>query len=316
MGEGSNFSLVKIEGKPLEKLIEVIGQGIGTLYRPTAIRKEAKAKAFEIEVLAKAQAIANAEGKLIDLETLNTIEQKIIYQQVKKQNNIDKIIDVAFDQVSQEPDVSSEKVDPDWTTRFFNIAEDISNDEMQKLWGRILAGEVKKPGTFSLRTLDLLKNLSKEEALVFTKFAKLLIKSHHTNFIPFVNKDFVYKQLNIPYKEILLMSELGLVITAPDLVMISKGSEKDTGTLFVNGDTGIYVESQPNNSQHHINIIAFTKTGSELATLITFDFDKQYIEYVCESLLTPQSNIRYGKLANIEGTNKELREAIEYKLNF
>lgn len=28
------FNLIKLEGKPLEKLIEVISNGIGTLYKP------------------------------------------------------------------------------------------------------------------------------------------------------------------------------------------------------------------------------------------------------------------------------------------
>ena len=37
---------------------------------------------------------------------------------------------------------------------FFNIAEDISSDDMQALWGRIFAGKIKQPKSHSLRTLD------------------------------------------------------------------------------------------------------------------------------------------------------------------
>ena len=33
---------INIDGKPLEKLIEVVSNGIGTLYRPRKIRKEAE----------------------------------------------------------------------------------------------------------------------------------------------------------------------------------------------------------------------------------------------------------------------------------
>ena len=39
------INLIKLEGKPFEKLIEVISKGIGTLYKPRAIRKEADSKA-------------------------------------------------------------------------------------------------------------------------------------------------------------------------------------------------------------------------------------------------------------------------------
>ena len=49
---------VNIDGKPLEKLIEVVSNGIGTLYRPRKIRKEADAQAYAIKVLENAKAIA------------------------------------------------------------------------------------------------------------------------------------------------------------------------------------------------------------------------------------------------------------------
>ena len=41
---------INIDGKPLEKLIEVVSNGIGTLYRPRKIRKEAEAQAYAIKV--------------------------------------------------------------------------------------------------------------------------------------------------------------------------------------------------------------------------------------------------------------------------
>jgi len=40
----SEINLIKIDGKPLEKLIDVVSKGIGTIYRPRSIRKDAEAK--------------------------------------------------------------------------------------------------------------------------------------------------------------------------------------------------------------------------------------------------------------------------------
>jgi len=53
--------------------------------------------------------------------------------------------------------------------RFLNIAEDISDEDMQVIWGRVLAGEIKKPKSFSLRTLEVLRNMSKEEAFLLMR---------------------------------------------------------------------------------------------------------------------------------------------------
>ena len=50
-------SLIKIDGdsKALSTLIDAISRGIGTLYRPWGIKREAKAKAAEIQILAEAK---------------------------------------------------------------------------------------------------------------------------------------------------------------------------------------------------------------------------------------------------------------------
>ncbi len=312
MAETGNFSLINFDGKPVEKLIEVVSQAIGTLYRPISIRKEAKAKAFEIEVLEKAKSKALAESKFMDADTLHIIEQKFLHQQLKKQSNIDQIIDVAIDQVSQEEEISKEPIDSDWSTRFFNIAEDISNEEMQQLWGRILAGEVKTPGSFSLRSLDLLKNLTKEEAEIFTKFAELKVNSPQIDFIPYNDKLFLEKEFSIKYKDILLMSELGLLIHQTDLGIISQGTGKSYNELFKNGEMGIFVETSANNSRSNLKILSFTKIGSELSTLITFPPNAKYLNYICKALSTPFTEIKVGKF-EIKDGNQILTNAVDFK---
>ena len=43
------------------------------------------------------------------------------------------------------------------------------NLEMQLIWAQLLAGEVAEPGTFSLRTLQLVRNLQESDARLFRK---------------------------------------------------------------------------------------------------------------------------------------------------
>ena len=52
----------------------------------------------------------------------------------------------------------------DFRTRFFRHASDVSDEEAQKTWAKVLAGELQKPGSYSLRTLDILRNITREEA--------------------------------------------------------------------------------------------------------------------------------------------------------
>jgi hypothetical protein len=57
----TNFNLINIDGKPIQKLIEVMSNAIGTLYKPNAIRKEADAEAYRIKTIGRAQALTSAE---------------------------------------------------------------------------------------------------------------------------------------------------------------------------------------------------------------------------------------------------------------
>lgn len=166
--------------KPLMKLLDVISSGTGALYRPVGIRREAKAHAEAIKLLGNAQtdvdvakskalAATDASNKILLYDADASIERRVAARvenrELIRQTNIEAIADAA---ASHMPNEASDKpVDEDWKARFFKIAEDVSNSNMQDLWGRILAGEVAQPGKYSLRSLDALRNLSRDEAEAF-----------------------------------------------------------------------------------------------------------------------------------------------------
>lgn len=62
-------------------------------------------------------------------------------------------------------------IDEDWLNIFERYAEDASTERMQLLWGRVLSGEVKKPGKYSIRTLRILSELSQRDAEIFEVYA-------------------------------------------------------------------------------------------------------------------------------------------------
>ena len=300
------------EGKPIEKLIEVISQGFGTLYKPLAIKKEADAEAYKLLVLEKAKAKAAAENRLIEFETMSVMEQKIVYREQRKQVNIEKIIEIAAEELNQDSEVNSEKVDSDWTTRFFNLAEDISNERMQELWGKILSGEVKKPGSFSLRSLELLKNITKYEAEIFTKFVQLNVRHSRGHFIPYIEQNTFETYFDIPYSEILLMYEIGLLSSGPNIGLHFPALEFPALMFYEFGDTGIQVTTAAHDKQNSVAILSLTQIGLELAALIPFERNEQNIKYLCKALSTPYTKIILGKIVKEKG-QVGLKDVFEYK---
>ena len=60
----------------------------------------------------------------------------------------------------------------DWFVRFYDCAGGTSNDVLQELWSKILANEIQHPQSCSLRTLDIVKNMTAKEANSFEKLCK------------------------------------------------------------------------------------------------------------------------------------------------
>jgi uncharacterized repeat protein (TIGR03899 family) len=302
--------------EPLKKLIEVVSQGIGALSKPYLIKKTADAKAYEIKVIAESikenqqdlKKIGFDDEKLslmsLDEKTLQNelaleerTQNRIEFQEQKKQKNIESITQNAAHNLENESNISDEPVDEDWTTRFFSYAEDISNEEMQELWGRILAGEVKRPKSFSLRTLDILRNLSKEEAQVFMKFASLHIKSAGVSFIlNFENEKLLEEKYGLNFIDRLLLEELGF-LTANDLSFkVSKTDQQSRQVVFIVGNTIVIQEKEENKPEQQLHVLAFTKIGQQLLDLVQTTPDVDYIQLLATKLNRNNGSIKYGNV--------------------
>ena len=84
----------------------------------------------------------------IDTQCLKTRANiRINHQNLRKQKNLESIVGKAYNELIDKKLETEEEVDEDWITRFFSTAEDISDEQVQTLWARILAGEVLKPRT-------------------------------------------------------------------------------------------------------------------------------------------------------------------------
>lgn len=128
-------------------------------------------KNIQMQELEKLKAL---EYKEILDKLLN--DGKISHVEYYKANNYLKVAKLA-DKKAKRERKRGEKVlyDFDWFLRFFESASNVSNEDMQKLWATILAGEVTNPGSFSLRTLDTVYNMSQNEAMIFLEATKIII---------------------------------------------------------------------------------------------------------------------------------------------
>ncbi len=206
--------------EPLVKLIECVSAGIGKVYEPIHVKRMAKAKKEEIKLIG--EAIANnleipsryENGQIImdSTETEELIKRtssRVVYKELRKQQNIESVVGQTYNLLENEPSVTNEAVNQDWLYKFFDVAGEISDEYMQNLWARILAGEIKKPNTYTLRTLNTLKNITRAEAILFTELLPFSLFSSDGPII-YANNELL-KKYGIPFEKLLILEDCGLI---------------------------------------------------------------------------------------------------------
>lgn len=297
------FDLV-VEGKPLEKFIEVVSNAIGVVYEPRQLVRvaRAEAKAERIKAIEHAKTEAMLANDMEGFEQLSMIERRLVQKEQKRQTNIKNVLSVAAQTISKEQDVSSSPVDPDWATRFFDIAQDISNEQMQDLWGRILAGEIKQPNSYSMRTLDALRSITSEEAQLFEEMAQYVL--YDGSFYIFRDPYGENSDEGYQYVDIAQLMEIGLIQAGSNVVQNFYNVEGEITTHQISyGDAYIaFVEMPANLKQISFPIYPLTHVGEELYKLIKVQPQSEYLEAVLHKILeknkykSKEIKARYAKL--------------------
>lgn len=265
--------------KALTKFQEIVQK----IFSPRWTRKQADADAYADERKLKTirdnpdMEIVYIAGEMHARERtpemlVQRAEQRMLTEGIRQEENIENVLEIAAQELQQDDDVSDEAVDEDWITRLFNIVKDINNKEMQYVWGKILAGEIKAPGSFSLRTLETIRNLSQRDAQTFQKIIPLLFK--FKNYIVILQKTEILEKYDINYHDLLVLDECGLI-----------KMKSDTG-INANINTAIEIHSQnrivffkgiENNSRKlTYRIYPLTSAGVELYSILSKEENVEY----------------------------------------
>lgn len=298
--------------QPLQKLIETVAIGVGKFYEPTHIRRMAKAKADEIQIISKsinkniALPIHYEDGSIcIAAEDANELacraQNRALYQEMKKQQNIESVIGKAYDELSTVSEVSDAPVDSDWVSEFFDNVANVSNEKMQILWGKLLAGEIKQPGSFSLRTLNTLKTMSQQEATVFNECAQFVLKCKSDTegvdwdyFLMDNNEGELLPSYGIPFSKIMMLDQAGLITSSGTIHFFFILNPNDTETIYGHHKS-IHIKNNGDKQEtiHHTAYI-FTQTGTELLTIASIGKDPEkpnsYLESCFQELNESISN--------------------------
>lgn len=316
MSDVKGFEISDLLGlsQPLTKLVETVSGGIGTFYKPWHLKRMAKAKAEEIGLISEAITknamlpINYQHGNVgIDSTDVQNLlfrtKQRLLQEEMSKQQNMDSIVANAAEQLQGKEKVSDTPVDEDWSTRFRNIAKDVSSEEMQFIWGKVLASEVENPGSFSLRTLETIRNLSKAEAATFQKIIPYIIQMDGVYFL--ASDKGIMEKYGIAYADIMVLDECGLI----ELSAVSYNSTMKNGykrNLITDARIAVVSGTTETPIRVSFDAYALTNAGRELYKILAHSPNNDYFMEVIEHIFkNNMSKISVTVHEVVENTQKQ-----------
>ncbi|MEZ9744087.1 TIGR03899 family protein [Vibrio splendidus] len=223
-----------------------------------------------------------AESTLIERALLREKKRREL-----RQKNLEQILKLAHSSCKDE---AAGDPDQDWLYRFFDMAQEIHNTSMQRLWAQVLKREVTNPGSTSMKALQILKDMTPKEALTLQRAAslgcsfgsdnsrKLLLGfKSHAGIFSFGKRDTTNTinlgGHNLPYSSLLHLIELGIIL----------GTELESGEIDV--DPALHLTYQgksmslaPISKGVKLVYYRFSPTGNELCTLLGNKPNMQYYD--------------------------------------
>ena len=266
--------------KPIDTLIHKISDATGVLYEPRRIRRKAEAESDAAIISAKAEAAADiikTESKIEITDLHRRAAQRWIQEEAKRQEIIEDIIAQAVPDVNEK--ANPDAMEDDWIANFFDKCRIVSDKDMQSLWGRVLAGEANAPGTYSKRTVNLLSDLDKSDAELFTQLCGFGWMIGNVTPLVFDEQAEIYNRHGINFDTLNHLETIGLVQYEGLTGFVKSGSIKRFVVLYYGKPLLLEMPGNANNTLE-IGKILLTKIGQELAPICGSKPVDGFYEYV------------------------------------
>ncbi len=277
-----------------------------------------EAVASEIQVTQKAKNLVKMEAAKAVAARLgadeNLTDRAITYfaaNIVNEQNNREKILGYAQEELQASPpsDEPKDVINEDWLNFFSTEAAQKSSGDMQVLFGKILAGEIKNPGTFSIKSIQTLSHMSQSVAQLFMDVCNISICIPAGNLKTFVlglgrdPSSNGLKEFNLYYSNLLKLQEFGLIANNMNSTVNLNFLPKLRTPFDYAGHTS-WLSSKPEHLEESTlaaeSILFFSEVGHELRKIVSMKRADQYKIHLVKYL--DSKNIEVYEEISREGT--------------
>lgn len=165
--------------KPAHALVKAIVKGIGATLYPWQKGRSTRADLEAFAAWQRELANLKSGSAELDLNLSDRTEIRLRLEGERFQANREAIAKEGVKSFKSLPE-SERAGDPDeiedeWLDQFWRYAETISSEDLQSVWGKVLARQASGKSNISARTLSFLSTLSRQEASWIEAVAKVTI---------------------------------------------------------------------------------------------------------------------------------------------
>ena len=209
---------------------------------------------------------------------------KMTYYELYKFKNFLEIAEKADAELRSEDTDScdSDDYDFDWFLRFFEAAGNVSNEDMQRLWAKVLAGEIEHQGSYSLRTVETLRNMTAREAHIFQRVSHLVLSETDGSQFLFCDDSIGNFDLNerhgLSTQDLFLLEECGLV----NAFCINNIMELENASGGFVSDSGHILLVEPRGKERkgfHYKSYPLSRAAVQLLPIV---WDGEYDDYLLD----------------------------------
>lgn len=266
------------------------------------IRMEAQGLAFVTKKSAEAAAQKFGGDEQLVERAVSHFGQKLFREQV----NREKVTAQMIEELKNEPPVqdSASEIDEDWLSMFSRVAEQKSGQDIQLFLAKILAGEIRKPGSYSAQTIHILSTLSQSTAQLFQSFCDVSYSQIRTGMTGLLSEPLGnpgengLAPIGLSYSNLTTLQDAGLIQS--DLSAQRHMSPiVFTIPFSVGGRTYQLISTTPPSStpqsfddnKIRVNCLNFTESGAQLRSVLHLNHSDIYESKMLEWFKTQHNLI-------------------------
>ncbi len=275
MGDGKSLVNFGDLTKPATILIEKISDAIGGFCKPWQIRRVAQAEADADRI----KALSQIETQMEIADLTQRALGRFLAEETKKQDNMESITSRAIPLL--EANSKPQEINDDWITNFFDKCRLVSDNEMQILWAKVLAGEANSPGKFSKRTVNFLGSLDKFDAELFANLCGFGWIFGGIGIVPLILdlKSTFYLNHNINYYNLKHLDDIGL-LSFNNLASYITTFPSKIGIAVYHKNTIIIEFQKDKDNDLMIGNVLLSKIGQELSSICASKQIPDFLDYV------------------------------------